>query len=114
VPTCTGSSAEGGKAASALADARQILLFFDTDAGHTNEPLVTALPFSRGNQAVLHHRMQRRYLRLFQGVGGIVTYVARFEIDTEDPYEIVEARESGVITTRKVIILHLVALGEAP
>lgn len=60
-----------------------------------------------GNSAILRHLEDGRSLRVFQGTGGMVTYVDEFEVDTTEPFYRTDAQETGGGDTREVIIFRL-------
>jgi hypothetical protein len=63
-----------------------------------------------GNRAILDHRKQKRALRVFDGVRGLVTYQGEFEL-APDPFYIAEARGRDSERIRKVIVFRLVPVG---
>jgi hypothetical protein len=60
-----------------------------------------------GNLQILRHEQDGRALRLFEGSGGVVKYVGEFYLDKSDPYELVDAPESGGGPIRAAILFHL-------
>jgi hypothetical protein len=68
-----------------------------------------------GNKAILDHRQQGRALRVFQGVGGTVTYQGEFEVATDRPWYQTDAPESGnPDVIRQVIVFRLRPLDTSP
>jgi hypothetical protein len=59
-----------------------------------------------GNAAILNHIKENRSLRVFDGTGGVVTYIDEFEIDTTEPFYPTEA-EGKDGETREVIVFRL-------
>jgi hypothetical protein len=41
---------------------------------------------TKGNKAIAEHKERGHSLRVFQGAGGVVTYLGEFAIDTDEPY----------------------------
>jgi hypothetical protein len=66
----------------------------------------------QGNLAVLNHRTDGRALRLFRTVPGGVEYLGEFELDTEEPYYLTDAPETGDGPIRSVIMFRLRPAGE--
>lgn len=66
-----------------------------------------------GNASILHHKVDGRALRLFEGVGGAVKYIGEFEVDDQDPFYTTDAPETGPPPqpTRSVIVFRLRPLG---
>lgn len=60
-----------------------------------------------GNLAILNHRSDGRALRVFNGAGGIVTYVGEFVIADEEPYYLTDAPETNDGPVRQVIVFRL-------
>lgn len=60
-----------------------------------------------GNAAVLNHLREGRALRVFEGTGGVVTYVDEFEVDTTEPFYRTDALETGGEQEREVIVFRL-------
>ncbi len=59
-----------------------------------------------GNAAILKHISEGRALRVFDGTGGVITYVDEFEIDADEPsYRTDAEAKSGEI--REVIMFRL-------
>jgi hypothetical protein len=70
---------------------------------------------SQGNAAILRHREEGRSLRLFKGVGGIVTYDGEFELAEDGPSNYTtDAPETNGGPIRSVIVFRLRALDRAP
>jgi hypothetical protein len=67
-----------------------------------------------GNAAVLKHRDQGRSLRLFMGVGGVVTYEGEFEVDRDKPWYPTDAHETEGGPLRQVIVFRLRPVDVAP
>ncbi|HVK66294.1 MAG TPA: hypothetical protein VM694_17545 [Polyangium sp.] len=63
--------------------------------------------FTHGNDAILKHRKTNRALRVFRGAGGMIEYHGEFVVDSDDPYHIAEAPETGGGALRKVIVFRL-------
>lgn len=61
-----------------------------------------------GNKAIAQHREDRRALRVFQGARGEVAYVGEFVVDSDDPYHIDRAPETGGGPERNVLVFHLI------
>jgi hypothetical protein len=61
----------------------------------------------QGNVSIARHHEEGRALRLFEGAGGMVTYVGEFEVDTADPHYDTDAPETGGGQVRKVIVFRL-------
>lgn len=59
-----------------------------------------------GNASIRNHAIDGRALRVFQGTGGVVTYVDEFEIDTTEPFYRTDS-ESGEGDVREVIVFRL-------
>jgi hypothetical protein len=62
---------------------------------------------ARGNRTILHHREDKRALRVFEGVRGTVRYLGEFEVDSAEPYYIASAPETGGGPARQVIMFRL-------
>jgi hypothetical protein len=60
-----------------------------------------------GNAAILRHISDRPALRVFEGTGGMVTYLDEFEIDTTEPFYRTDASETDGDSTREVIVFRL-------
>jgi hypothetical protein len=60
-----------------------------------------------GNAAILNHVNDERALRVFEGTGGVVTYVDEFEIDTTEPFWRADASETRGGPRREVIVFRL-------
>lgn len=67
-----------------------------------------------GNLTILEHRKAGRHLRLFRGVGGLVTYVGEFEVSAELPFYMDDAPETGGGPIRAVIVFRLRPLDVKP
>jgi hypothetical protein len=65
------------------------------------------------NKALLEHKRAGRTLRVFQGVGGEITYLGEFELDQDEPYYWAEARDWESETLRRVIVFKLQSLNYA-
>jgi len=61
----------------------------------------------QGNKAILNHVADGRALRVFDGVGGAVTYVGEFIVDPDQPYYLSDAPETGGGPVRQVIVFRL-------
>jgi hypothetical protein len=68
--------------------------------------------FRAGNAAVLRHRDEGRAIRVFRGVGGTVTYLGQFALDSEQPYFRMEAPESQTGAPRQVVVFRLLPVGD--
>ena len=66
----------------------------------------------RGNAAILTHVEDGRALRVFDGVGGEVTYVGEFALDSREPWYLETAPETGGGPLRQVIKFRLAPVGE--
>jgi hypothetical protein len=54
-----------------------------------------------GNAAIVNHVRDGRALRVFDGAGGVVTYMDEFELADDDPYYMTNAPETdGGIRSR--------------
>lgn len=60
-----------------------------------------------GNAAILLHQSDKRALRVFDGAGGLVTYVDEFELDENQPFYRTDAHESRSDSLREVIVFRL-------
>jgi hypothetical protein len=60
-----------------------------------------------GNAAILNHSDAGRALRVFEGVGGDLTYLGDFELDAAQPFYRADAPETGNGPMREVIIFKL-------
>ena len=60
-----------------------------------------------GNAAILNHDADGRALRVFDGAGGVVTYVDQFELADDDPYYLTDAPETDDGPTLQVIVFRL-------
>ena len=69
--------------------------------------------FVQGNRVVLMHRGQGRALHLFRGSGGTVTCLGQFETNTDEPYRMADAPETGGGPIREVIVFRLRPVGDA-
>jgi hypothetical protein len=59
-----------------------------------------------GNAAIQNHSAEKRALRVFDGVGGTVTYVDEFQLDEQVPWYQADAPEIGGGPLRKVIVFR--------
>lgn len=59
-----------------------------------------------GNAAILNHISEGRALRVFDGTGGVVTYIDEFEIDADEPFYRTDAEAKGG-EIREVIMFRL-------
>jgi len=84
-------------------------LFHYTGEGQRGDQQMKA-----GNQAILNHKKDERRLRLFDGSGGMVTYVGLFEISSTMPYYTTDAPETDSPNIRSVIVFRLVPLDAKP
>jgi Protein NO VEIN, C-terminal len=66
-----------------------------------------------GNRSLLEHQADGRALRVFLGVGGEITYVGEFEVDSGRPVYETEAASTGRGPTRKVLVFRLRPLAGA-
>jgi hypothetical protein len=80
-------------------------LFHYTGEGQRGDQQMRA-----GNAAILNHKSDARALRVFNGAGGIVTYVGEFEIADGEPYYFTDAPETGNGPIRQVIVFRLRSL----
>ena len=48
-----------------------------------------------GNATIFNHRQERRILRLFQGVRGVVEYLGEFQLDAKKPFYNTDASEAN-------------------
>lgn len=69
---------------------------------------------TNGNKAILNHIDEGRSLRVFQGVGGNVTYLGEFELDAEEPSYWARAPETAGGPQRRVIVFKLKPLDYSP
>lgn len=116
-----GGGGQGGIAPSAKS--KNVLIFSDPKAGakhgylmdgqknddlfhYTGEGQRGDQEFKFGNAAVLNHASDGRTLRLFNGVGGIVTYLGEYELGTPSHY-FADAPETGNGPLRQVIVFRL-------
>jgi hypothetical protein len=60
-----------------------------------------------GNAAILNHAADGRALRVFEGAGGVVTYVDEFELDDAEPFYRRDAHETNDGPDREVIVFRL-------
>jgi len=60
-----------------------------------------------GNAAILNHQSEGRALRVFDGAGGIVTYIDEFEVDDAEPFQLTDAHETEEGPLRQVIVFRL-------
>ena len=60
-----------------------------------------------GNAAMLNHKQDGRALRLFQGVGGMVSYVGEFEVANSVSFYTADAPETDDGPIRSVIVFRL-------
>lgn len=60
-----------------------------------------------GNAAILNHKDEERTLRVFDGAGGIVTYLDEFEVDPAEPFYFTDAHETDEGPLRQVIVFRL-------
>lgn len=67
---------------------------------------------TKGNKAILEHVDTGRSLRLFDGSGGWVTYVGEFGLDSNEPWYVATAPETGGGRLRQVIMFRLVPLSQ--
>src|SRR4051794_26307959 len=67
-----------------------------------------------GNAAILNHEADGRALRVFDGVGGTVTYVDQFMLADDEPYYMTDAPETNNGPTRQVIVFRLRPLTTTP
>ncbi len=123
-----GGRRQGGIGPSATS--RNVLLFTDSKVGpqhgyvdswkpdgcyhYTGEGQRGDQELKSGNAAVLNHKAQGRALRLFEGVGGLVTYIGRFEVDAPSPYYLTDAPETGGGPIRSVIVFRLRPIDATP
>jgi hypothetical protein len=66
--------------------------------------------FKAGNRAVRDHQVEHRAIRLFRGVGGRVTYLGEFALDSQRAYYRTDAPETGGGPIRQVIVFRLIPL----
>lgn len=78
-----------------------------TGEGQTGDPTMTA-----GNKAILNHVVDGKALRLFEGAGGVVRYAGEFQVDPDEPWQFVQARQRDGDTLRNVIRFKLRRLAE--
>ena len=69
--------------------------------------------FAHANRATRDSTSEGRALRLFRGVGGTVTYLGRFDLDSDEPYYRTDAPERGTDAIRQVIVFRLRPHGPA-
>jgi hypothetical protein len=60
-----------------------------------------------GNAAILNHVAKGRALRVFEGAGGVVTYVDEFELDDVEPFYRRDAHATNRGQNREVIVFRL-------
>jgi EVE domain len=68
---------------------------------------------TRGNLAILNHRVDGRALRVFQGAKGTVQYVGQFALDELEPYTVATALSTDDGPPRQVIRFHLLPMDRA-
>ena len=78
-------------------------LFHYTGEGQRGDQKLT----SKGNAAVLRHKGAERSLRVFEGVGGTVTYYDEFILADDKPFYRTDAPETGGGPIRSVIVFRL-------
>lgn len=120
-----GGSIQGGIAPTRSTE--NVLIFTDPDVGHQHgyfdhwegdvfhycgEGQQGDQEMKRGNKAILKHEEQGRALRVFDGVGGEVTYLGEFELDPEQAWYYDRAPESDGDAMRNVIMFRLTPKGE--
>jgi hypothetical protein len=84
--------------------------FSDGSFQYTGEGQKADQEMNQGNLAILKHKEKGNALRVFDGAGGLVTYVDEFEIDANQPYKLADAQESAPGTKgqlRQVIVFCL-------
>lgn len=107
-----------------------IFLFADPDSGlqhgyvdgwkndglydYTGEGQRGDQAFSRGNSAIRDHVEERRALRVFEGTGGIVSYLGEFKLDESQPYYRTDAPETNDGPLRSVIVFRLRPVDSIP
>lgn len=95
-----GGSKQGGMTSSTTSS--NVFLFSDPETGsehgyvdswkddgcfhYTGMGQVGDQTMTSGNASALNHKQNGKALRLFDGSGGVITYVGRFEIDDADPF----------------------------
>jgi hypothetical protein len=82
-------------------------IFYYAGRGQTGDQTLDG-----GNGTILNHREEGRTLRVFWGAGGTVEYAGEFEVDPENPYDIVRAQPTGGGADRNVVMFRLRPLGE--
>ena len=82
-------------------------VFYYTGRGQRGDPL-----FESGNLAILNHEHDGRALRVFEGAGGTVTYVGRFELADDQPWIYERAPATAGGPDRQVIVFRLVPVVE--
>ena len=82
-------------------------VFYYTGRGQRGDQV-----FESGNLAILNHSENGRALRVFEGAGGIVSYVGRFELADEQPWIYEKAPETDAGPDRQVIVFRLVPILE--
>ncbi len=91
----------------------------------SQSPLVMRLPYTGegqrgdqkmtgGNAAILNHAATGRALRVFDGTGGIVTYVDEFALTNDEPWYLTDAPETNGGPVRQVIVFRLRPLTTPP
>lgn len=53
------------------------------------------MEFSRGNKAILEHKKEKGSIHLFMGSKGEVVYEGQMELDTNNPYELIENNDKN-------------------
>tara|TARA_B100001093_G_C26728833_1_gene971245 strand:+ start:248 stop:1150 length:903 start_codon:yes stop_codon:yes gene_type:complete len=102
-----GGSVQGGICPTASG---RIILFSDPKVGgefgyhdgwsngvylYYGEGQVGDMQFSRGNKAILNHKVDGKQLHLFMGAKKQVIYENEFEIDEQRPFELIESKDKN-------------------
>jgi hypothetical protein len=82
-------------------------VFYYTGRGQRGDQV-----FESGNLAILNHGEDGRALRVFEGAGGTVTYVGRFELADDQPWIYERAPATAGGPDRQVIVFRLVPVVE--
>jgi hypothetical protein len=81
--------------------------FLYAGEGQTGDQTMTG-----GNKAILNHVADGKALRLFEGARGTVRYVGEFQIDPDQPWHYIHARQRDSDALRKVIRFKLHRMAE--
>lgn len=81
--------------------------FLYAGEGQTGDQAMTG-----GNKAILNHVADGRAIRLFDGARGTVRYVGEFQIDPDEPWRFIRARQRDSEDLRNVIQFRLQRMAE--